>query len=81
MDADLNTLSEGELSRVVLAFTLALSDMFNTPMILLDEPTSTLDQDTTSIVFDALRDNLKNKAVIIIAHQVVNGMFDKVITL
>jgi DNA repair exonuclease SbcCD ATPase subunit len=81
MDADLNTLSEGELSRVVLAFTLSLSDMFNTPVILLDEPTSTLDQDTTSIVFDALRDNLKNKAVIIIAHQVVNGMFDKVITL
>ena len=35
MEADINMLSGGELSRVVLGYTLALGEMFNTPMILL----------------------------------------------
>ena len=48
MECDLTMLSGGELSRVVLAYTLALSEMFNTPLLLLDECTSSLDQDLTN---------------------------------
>ena len=79
MKCDLYTLSGGELSRVILAFTLALADIFNTPMLLLDECTASLDQELTSIVFSAIRDNFNGKLILIIAHQVVNGLFDKTI--
>ena len=81
MECDLHMLSGGELSRIVLAYTLALSEMFNTPLLLLDECTANLDQDLTNIVCDGIRENFKGKLVLIIAHQVVSGTFDKVITL
>jgi len=81
MECDLNSLSGGELSRVVLAFTLALAEMFNTPLLLLDESTASLDQDTTTIIFDSIKENFKDKMVVIIAHQVVEGVFDKIIKL
>jgi exonuclease SbcC len=79
MDTDLTALSGGELSRVVLAYTLALAEIFNTPLILLDEITSNLDQELSTIVFDAIRENFNGKQTIAVAHQVVKGCFDKVI--
>jgi DNA repair exonuclease SbcCD ATPase subunit len=81
MEADLNMLSGGELSRVILSYTLALAEMFNTPLLLLDECTSSLDQDLTGTVFDAIRENFNGKMTLIIAHQVVSGTFDKVLQL
>lgn len=81
MEADLTTLSGGETSRLVLAFTLALSEMFNTPMLLLDESTASLNQELTSVVFDAIKENFKSKTVIVVAHQVVEGVFDKILKL
>ena len=79
METDLTSLSGGELSRVILAFTLALSEIFNSPILLLDESTASLDQESTTIVFDAIKENFKNKFVLIVAHQVVLGIFDKII--
>ena len=81
MEADMNMLSGGELSRVILAYTLALAEMFNTPLLLLDECTASLDQDLTNIVFDCIRENFNGKMTLIIAHQIVRGTFDKVIEL
>lgn len=81
MECDLNMLSGGELSRVILAFTLALGEMFNTPLLLLDECTSSLDQNLTTVVFNAIREHYNGKLVILIAHQVVTGIFDKTINL
>jgi len=81
MEADLTTLSGGETSRLVLAFTLALSEMFNTPMLLLDESTASLNQELTSVVFDSIKENFKSKTVIVVAHQVVEGVFDKILKL
>lgn len=81
MECDLNMLSGGELSRVVLAYTLALSEMFNTPLLLLDECTASLDQELTNVVFDGIRENFNGKLVLIVAHQVIVGTFDKIITL
>jgi len=79
--SDLSMLSGGETSRVVLAFTLALGEIFNTPLILLDECTSSLDQELTSTIISALRDSFKDKLVIVIAHQCVTGLFDQVVKL
>ena len=81
MDCDLSMLSGGELSRVILAFTLALSEMFNVPLLMIDETTSSLDQELTTQVFSSIKENFKDKLVLLIAHQVVEGSFDKVITL
>jgi exonuclease SbcC len=81
MEADLTTLSGGETSRLVLAFTLALSEMFNTPMLLLDESTASLNQELATVVFDSIKENFKSKTVIVVAHQVVEGVFDKIIKL
>lgn len=81
MEADINMLSGGELSRVILAFALALGEMFNTPMMLLDECTASLDQELTGAVMDGIRDHFTGKLVLIIAHQVVKGQFDKVVTI
>lgn len=79
MEADINMLSGGELSRIILAFSLALGEMFNTPMMLLDECTSSLDQELNTIVMDGIRENFSGNIVVIIAHQCITGMFDKVI--
>lgn len=79
MEADINMLSGGELSRVILAYALALGEMFNTPMMLLDECTSSLDQELTGVVMDGIREHFDGKLVLIIAHQVVKGQFDTVI--
>jgi len=77
MDGDRTMLSGGELSRVILAYTLALGEIFNTPMILLDECTSSLDQELTSTVISGIKSNYHNKLVIVIAHQCVSGIFDR----
>ena len=79
MDCDINSLSGGETSRVILAFTLALAEMFNTPLLMLDECTASLDSESTSIVFDTIKENFKNKSVLVVAHQCTEGIFDKII--
>ena len=80
-DCDVSCLSGGELSRLVLAFTLALGEMFNTPALLLDECTAGLDQVNTQNVFESIKKNFKNRLVLAVAHQVVEGSFDSVIQL
>jgi len=79
MDADLSVLSGGELQRVVIAYNLALSELFAVPMVLLDECTSNLDQELTEIVVNGIKQNCKGKTMIMIAHQVVSGIFDNII--
>jgi exonuclease SbcC len=81
MEHDLTMLSGGELSRVILSFTLAFADIYNSPLILLDECTASLDQTLTTSVIEGLKENFGNKLIVLIAHQVVQGSFDKVIQL
>lgn len=79
MDADISILSGGELQRVVIAYNLALADLFNVPLILLDECTSNLDQELTETIVRGIRDNTVGKNILMIAHQVVSGIFDDVV--
>ena len=81
MDCDLNMLSGGEIARVILSYNLALTEIFNIPILMLDETTANLDQELTNVVFDAIKENFKCKKVLVIAHQVIDGIFDKVIKL
>lgn len=81
MECDINSLSGGELSRVILSYTLALAEMFNTPILLLDECTANLDQELTSIVFSGIKEMFNGKLTVIIAHQIITGTFDSVISI
>lgn len=81
MEASPDMLSGGELARVVLAFTLALAELFNAPLLMLDECTASLDQEATSVVMEGLRANFSNRLTVVIAHQVVSGNFDRQIAL
>lgn len=77
MEADLTMLSGGELSRVNLAYTLALGEIFNTPLMMLDECTSSLDQELNNIVINGIRENYGDKMVIIVSHQAISGVYDR----
>lgn len=79
-EADINSLSGGEVARVILAFTLALAEMNNIKLLMLDESVASLDQDTTTVVIETIKNNYTGK-VICIAHQTMTGIFDKVIEL
>jgi len=81
MECDLQMLSGGEMSRIVLAYTLALAEMFNTPLLMLDECTASLDQETANHVFDSIKEHFNGKLTIIVAHQVVTGIFDRSIVI
>jgi exonuclease SbcC len=79
---DKSSLSGGEYARVNLAFTLSLAKIFKTPLLLLDETLSSLDEDASEIVLTAIRKHFRDIPVICILHQVTSeGDFDQVIKL
>jgi DNA repair exonuclease SbcCD ATPase subunit len=74
-------LSGGECSRLMLAYTLALAELFNSPLLMLDECTSSLDQELTNVVIDGIKSAHGTKLVIMVVHQAVCGLFDRSISL
>lgn len=71
---DLSTLSGGEKDRVNLAFTLALAEIFNLPLLMLDETLSSLDQQAVENVLEHIQK--EHRLIIIVAHQASSGLFD-----
>jgi len=80
-ETDMSVLSGGEKDRLDLAFTLALSEIFKSKILLLDECISSLDHLNSESVVEGLRELYKGKLVIVVAHQVNEGMFDHVVKL
>ena len=78
---DIQTLSGGELQRVILAFELSLSNLFNVPFIMLDESLNNLNQDLTADIIESINKYRNNKLMIITGHQLVEGIFDEVINI
>jgi ABC-type lipoprotein export system ATPase subunit len=72
-------LSGGEQARVVIAFNLALCDMFDSKLIMLDEVTANLDADLTETILESVKQHMPRKIVVVVAHQCVCGIFDQVI--
>lgn len=81
VEYDFRSLSAGEKQRVILAFTLSLSEFFYNKLLLLDETVNNLDVEMTNTVVSCIKEHYKGKQVVIIAHQVVKGVFDKVLSL
>lgn len=79
MESDISSLSGGELARMILAFAIALCEIPNSPLLMLDEITASLNQELTSEVFNAIRTNYKGKLVLVVAHQLTHGEFDNIV--
>lgn len=73
---DLTTLSGGEKDRVNLAFTLALAEIFNIQLLMLDETLSSLDRETTENILEHIQKD--SRCILVVAHQVSTGLFDHV---
>ena len=58
-------LSEGQRQRVALARVL----LQNTPILILDEPTAALDNESEFYIQEAMKEICKNRTVIVIAHR------------
>lgn len=78
---DIEFLSGGQRDRVNLAFTIALSELVDNRILLLDECISSLDNETSDIVIETLREKYKGKLIFCVAHQVNTGIFEQVINI
>ena len=83
MDCDINNLSGGEYDRVQMAFTLAISDITNSPILLLDESISSLDEKTSEIILHKIykSNKFRHKIIINVAHQICSGPFQEILKL
>jgi exonuclease SbcC len=77
MEIDLNSISGGEYDRVQLAFALALSEIGNSKLVLLDESISSLDENTCSIVLNGIKS--AGRLTLIVSHQITSGEFDQIV--
>ena len=78
-DISVQNLSGGEQDRLLLALTCALSNITDARFMILDESVSSLDWNTSSMVFEAMSKFKDDKLIIYIAHGMVDGHYDQVI--
>lgn len=70
-------LSGGERQRCDCAYLMAINDMVNSPMILLDECLNNLDAEVNTEVLTLIRDLCGgNKLVLVVSHEAIRGVFD-----
>jgi DNA repair exonuclease SbcCD ATPase subunit len=78
---DYKSLSTGEYARVKLAFDLTFKEILGESIIMLDECTANLDQDLSTKIFNKIRCTFPAKTILVVAHQVVTGTFDRIVRL
>ncbi|MFQ1016453.1 heme ABC transporter ATP-binding protein/permease CydC [Gilliamella sp. BG7] len=72
------TLSGGEIRRIGIARAL----LHNSPLILMDEPTESLDQRTEQQIIQLIKQTCKDKTLIMVTHRLTdNPLFDRIISL
>jgi exonuclease SbcC len=78
---DIDDLSGGERQLCDLAFLLGVNDMLGSKIIMLDECFNNLDAETNLTVLQFIKNLCKNKRVIVISHEAVEGVFDEIVSL
>lgn len=74
-------LSGGQYSRVVLAYQLAIGDLYNSPILMLDEALKGCDAQTVEVCIEALKTAAARKLLVMVEHHVSDHEFDHVIKL
>lgn len=72
-------LSGGQQSRLCLAFQLALSDMYDSPILMLDEAFKGLDANTMATCLAAVKQISERKLVLVSEHFAEDELFDQTI--
>ena len=70
--------SGGARNRIVLASLLAVNDMLDSSIIMLDECLNNLDPEGNTDVFEFLREHAKGKLMLVCSHEAVQGIFEEV---
>lgn len=71
-------LSGGEIRRIGIARAL----LHHSPLILMDEPTESLDQQTEQQIIKLIQQSCKSKTLLMVTHRLIdNPLFDRVISL
>ena len=76
---NINNLSGGEKDRFSIALTLALNKHFNFPFIMLDECMSSLDQDNREKCLEIIKKHAKDKLILNVCHETIEGYYDNII--
>lgn len=74
----MKSLSGGERSRIYLAFQLALSEMYKSPILLIDEGFTGLELDKKVECIEVLKEVAREKLVLVVEHGVPGALFDEV---
>ena len=78
-EVELLSLSGGEYDRVALAIMLSFNNLSKSNIVLLDESIASLDSNLTNDILVILKENMINKCIIVVAHQLSTGIFDQII--
>lgn len=76
---NISQLSGGERDRVNLSYILGVGSLLNSKILLLDECLSSLDGDTNTEILEFLRELAKDKCILVVSHEAINGIFDHTI--
>jgi len=77
-ETDLTNLSGGEYDRLNLALTLTFNCIANSPVLILDESLSSINQELSTEIIMHIKETISDKLVWMTQHQAVKGMFDRV---
>jgi exonuclease SbcC len=76
---DIDEISGGEYDRIVLAYQLALNTLYSSPILLLDEAFTAVEEELFLLAMDALKVIAQNKLIVVVSHGAIQGLFDEVI--
>jgi len=77
---DVGMLSGGQVARLNVALVCALNKLLESPLLMLDEATSSLDEETTALIVGCLNESM-SCTMLNISHQATEGIFDHVVHL
>jgi DNA repair exonuclease SbcCD ATPase subunit len=77
--SSIRVLSGGERDRAVLAFQLAMSTMYQSPILMIDEGFTGVDEENLKLCLGVLKEISNTKAVLVVEHGAPEGLFDQVV--
>ena len=77
----IDELSAGENQKCELAFLLAVNDMLNSPLIMLDECFNNLSADVNMQALEYVKKLCVDKLALVVSHEAIEGIFDNTLHL